>query len=478
MHSPSRDEATRGATGRSLAGRIALIGLSALVALFVFDAVVAYRDARETVYAAHDRGLRAALGLMRSTAIEPRALLQLLAETLETQVDEVRFAVVDAQGATLAGERDLPYARPDPGERLRFANGHHRGNPVRVAALRVEPGADATTEAAAILVVAESTRVRVEGVHRLVALELRRHLATAVVGILLGWLWVRAVRREVRAPTAALAERDAEDMSPLATDEVSREFRPLVEAINGHLGRLAGLLEASRRFAADVAHQLRTPLTLLGAQAQYALREGDPAKLRVAIEGIAGASRGAQRLCNQMLTLSRIEAARGAIGEGVRIDVGALLRETALDLSVLAIEKRIDLAYEDAGDIVHVLGNEIMLHELFSNLIDNALRYTPREGRVRIGCGISEPGVVEIAIVDSGAGVPAEIRDTVFQRFHRRLDRQAGGGSGLGLAIAHQIALVHRGSITLGDLPDDGGFVVRVRLPIADEAVSGVPKGS
>ncbi len=476
MRSPSKDDAAPLPVGRSLAGRVALVGLTALVALFVFDAVVAYRDARETVYAAHDRGLRAALGLLKSTPVEPDALVERLAEALEAQVDEVHFAVIDAHGVTLAGERDLPYARPDVGERLRFTNGHLRGNPVRVAALLVEGEATAR-RGAAIVVAAESTRVRAEAVGRLVFRELRRHLATAAVAVLLGWLWIRAVRREVRVAADGLARREAEDMTPLATEEVSREFRPLVDAINGHLARLAGLLEASRRFAADVAHQLRTPLTLLGAQAQYALRETDPAKLREAIEGITNASRSAQRLCNQMLTLSRIEAARGAMAEGVRIDLGALLRETALDLSVLAIEKRIDLGYEDGGEEVSVLGNEIMLHELFSNLIDNALRYTPREGRVRIILA-TLGDIAEISVADSGAGISAEVRETVFQRFHRRLDRQAGGGSGLGLAIAHQIAVVHRGSIALDDLPDGGGFVVRVRLPIAGEPVAGPPKGS
>jgi two-component system sensor histidine kinase TctE len=477
MRSASRGDTVHTPIGRSLTGRVALIGLSALVALFTFDAIVAYRDARETVYAAHDRGLRAALGLMKSTAVEPDALVRRLAEALEAEVDEVHFAVIGAHGVTLAGERDLPYARPDATERLRFTNGHLLGDPVRVAALFVEGETPARGDAT-ILVAAESTRVRVEAVGRLVFRELRRHLATALVALLLGWLWIRAVRREVRTAADALAEREAEDMTPLATDEVSREFRPLVEAINGHLARLAGLLEASRRFAADVAHQLRTPLTLLGAQAQYALREGDPVKLREAIEGIATASRSAQRLCNQMLTLSRIEAARGAMAEGVRIDLGALLRETALDLSMLAIEKRIDLAYEDAGEVVFVLGHEIMLHELFSNLIDNALRYTPREGRVRITLDRREEGFAEISVADDGPGIPPEIRETVFQRFHRRLDRQGGGGSGLGLAIAHQIALVHRGSIAFDDVAGDCGFVVRVRLPVVGDPLEATSKGS
>ena len=478
MPSASTGESGGGSAGRSLAGYMALIGLSALALLLVFDAATAYRDARRTVYEAHDRSLRAALGLMKSAHVEPEALLVRLAESLDLRADEIHFAMIDRGGATVAGDGDIPFAPPDPSERLRFENTHHRGSPVRVVAARVEPEAVAAREkGVAILVLAESARVRVETVHRLVLDELRRHVATAAVGIALGWAWLAAVRRGLAGPTEALARREAEDMTPLATDDVPKEMRPLVEAINGHLARLAGLFEASRRFAADVAHQLRTPLTLLGAQAQYALRESDPGKLRDSVQGIATAARGAQRLCNQMLTLSRIEAARGAMRDGVRIDLAAMLREIALDLSVLALEKRIDLAYEDGGGAVHTIGNEIMLHELFSNLIDNALRYTPREGRVRITL-TSGDGIGEVAIADSGPGIPIEVREAVFQRFHRRLDRQGGGGSGLGLAIAHQIALVHRGTIGFDDVAGDCGFVVRVRLPLAGEPLDEPPKGS
>jgi two-component system sensor histidine kinase TctE len=478
MRSPSTDEPARAATVRSLAGQMALIGLSALALLLLFDTIIAYRDARETVYAAHDRSLRASLGLLGSVDLAPDALLPRLAESLGTRPDEIYFAEVGRDGVTLAGDDDLPFIRPDAATGLRFENAHHRGNPVRIASLLVEPATPAAAKGIAVLVVAENTRQRVEAVHRLVFQELRRHLLTAVLGVILGWAWLWTVKRSLHDPAEALARREAEDLTPLSTDDVPREVRPLVDAVNAHLARLAGLLEASRRFAADVAHQLRTPLTLLGAQAQYALRQDDPGSLRESIEGIAVASRGAQRLCNQMLTLSRIEAARGAMCDGVRIDLAALLRETALDLSVLAIEKRIDLAYEDDGRAVHIVGNEIMMHELFSNLIDNALRYAPREGKVRITLAAAGDGFAEVDVADSGPGIPAEVRETVFQRFHRRLDRQGGGGSGLGLAIAHQIALVHRGSIAFDDVDGDCGFVVRVRLPVIGDATEAASKGS
>ena len=462
---------------RSLAGQLALVGLPVMVLLFGFDAVISYRDARETVNAAHDRALRTALVLLHRERAAPDVAPRLLAESLAASIEDVHFAFVDHGGNTVAGDGDLPYRRPTAEEPFRFHNGHHRGRPVRIGALRVAPGDGAASDDGAFLVVAESTRPRVEAIHHLVGRELWRHLWSAAAALALAWLALRALRREIDRPAAILARREAEDMTPLATEGVPTEVLPLIDAVNGHLARLAGLFEASRRFAADVAHQLRTPLTLLGAQAQYGLRLDDSAGLRRALEGVSNASRGAQRLCNQMLTLSRIEAVKGAMRDGVRIDLAAMLRETALDLSVRAIEKRIDLAYEDGGEPVHTIGNEIMLHELFSNLIDNALRYTPREGRVGITLKTRD-GQAEVEIADSGPGIPPERREAAFQRFHRRLDRSGSSGSGLGLAIAHQIALVHRGTIAFDDVEGDRGFVVRVRLPIEEGPSGAIPKGS
>jgi two-component system sensor histidine kinase TctE len=462
---------------RSLAGHLALVGLPIMALLFAYDAIIAYRDARETVNAAHDRSLRTALVLLHQHPVSPETATDLLAESLSVGADEVYFAFVDHGGNTVAGDGDLPYRRPTADDPFRFHNGYHRGRPVRIGALYVAPGDGAASDSGAFLVVAETTRTRVEAVYHLVRRELLRHLLSAAAAIGLAWAALRNLRRALDRPAAILARREAEDLTSLPTDDVPAEVRPLVDAVNGHLARLAGLFEASRRFAADVAHQLRTPLTLLGAQAQYGLRLDDVAGLRRALEGVSSASRGAQRLCNQMLTLSRIEAVKGAMRDGVRIDLAAMLRETALDLSVLAIEKRIDLAYQDGGEPVYTIGNEIMLHELFSNLIDNALRYTPREGRVAITLKAQEEQA-EVTIADSGPGIPPERREAAFQRFHRRLDRSGASGSGLGLAIAHQIALVHRGTIAFDDVEGDCGFLVRVRLPISGAPNGPIPKGS
>lgn len=441
---------------RSWSGLVKLVGLPALALLLASNTTTAYLETRDTVYASHDRALRAALLYLPTEPLISEDIRRRLAASLSKEEKEVFFSVTGPDGHTLAGESGLSYPSAHTGDSVRFSNAYYRGRAIRIAAAHI--GAND-------YLVAESVSTRVELVHRLTFTDLQRQLWLSALGIVLVWLGLRTVRHDLGRMAEQLARREAENLAPLATDELSPDARPLADAINGHLAKLAGLLNASRRFAADVAHQLRTPLTLLGAQAQYGLRQDDATELRKTIGEIAAASRGAQRLCNQMLSLSRVESANNTLAEGSRFDLATLLRETALDLSMLALEKRIDLAFECTGGAVDIVGNEIMLHELFANLIDNALRYTPCDGMVRVSLTCAD-GRACVEVADSGPGIPVKAREVVFQRFHRHLDRAGGSGSGLGLAIAHQIALAHGGSLILDDGPDGRGLVARVHLPL------------
>lgn len=461
---------------RSLKGRTALWLLPPLFFLLVANAVLSYRGAREATNLAYDRSLHMALMLVAEhvTTLEgkvtvdvPRSIRDVLGESAGMHGKRVFFAVIGPDDSSLAGENDLPVPRPNTDSAIRFADARYRGEAVRVAALYIRPTRmTAPDTAGLLLVVAESVEVRVALAHQIFYADLRRQLALAVFGVAFAWLALSVALRSLHRLSERLARREAEDIAPLAIDNMPEEIHPVIEAINRHMARLADLLEASRRFAADVAHQLRTPLTLLGAQAQYGLREKDTEEMRRMMEGIVGSSRGAQRLCNQMLSLSRIEAARGLMKDGTRLDLAVLLRETALDLGVLALEKRIDLAYADTGLTIPVVGNEVMLHELFSNLIDNALRYTPNGGRVSIDANI-EGGMVRVTIADTGPGIVAAARETMFKRFHRRLDRGGTEGSGLGLAIVYQICVAHGGTVELADGAEGLGLSVNVRLPVS-----------
>lgn len=464
---------------KGLKGRVALWMLPPLVLLLVTNAVLSYRGAREAVNFAYDRVLQMATASLSErvtiragkVAVDaPHAMRAMLGE------EPAFFAVIGPDDQSLAGENDLPIPQTNGDGAIRFADAHYRGKAVRVAAMRIRAAhLTATDGTELLLVVAENATARVALTQRLFYADLGRQLALVVLGMGLAWLGLSIALRSLNHLSEPLAKREAEDLAPLATDDMPTELHPLIEAINRHMARLADLLEASRRFAADVAHQLRTPLTLLGAQAQYGLRQTDAGEMRRMIEGIVGASRGAQRLCNQMLSLSRIEATKGLMKDGARLDLAALLRETALDLGMLALGKRIDLAYADTGRAVPVVGNEIMLHELFSNLIDNALRYTPEGGRVGITATI-DGAMARVTITDTGPGIAPAAREVMFQRFHRRLDRGGAEGAGLGLAIVHQICVAHGGMVEL-DEGVDGGLAVSVRLPISAAQADGALKG-
>ncbi|SBT08588.1 Two-component system, OmpR family, sensor histidine kinase [Candidatus Accumulibacter aalborgensis] len=467
----------------SLKGRVALWLLPPLFLLLAANAVSSYRGAREAADLAYDRSLQMALmflGEHLTTSGEtatwdlPRSIREVLGKGAGREGagrdDEcVFFAVIAPDGRSLAGENDLPIPQPNADGTIRFANARYRGKAVRVASIGIRSKHLTATDGAGLLlevVLVEDAGARVALAHQMFYADLLRHLALAAFSVALAWLGLAAALRSLCRLSEPLARREAEDLAPLATDGLPREVHPLIEAINRHLARLADLLETSRRFAADVAHQLRTPLTLLGAQAQYGLRQKDTEEMRRIIEGIVAASRSAQRLCNQMLSLSRIEAAKGLMKGGVRLDLAALLRETALDLGVLALEKQIDLTYADTGRAVPVIGNEVMLRELFSNLIDNALRYTPDGGRVGITADI-EGEMARVTVTDTGPGIAPAARATLFKRFHRRFDRSGAEGSGLGLAIVHQICLAHGGMVELGDGAEEQGLSVNVRLPVS-----------
>lgn len=488
---------------RSLRGRVARWLVPLLVLVLAVEAVLSYQAARASADLAYDRTLQLALRTFATTARAdapdtasdaavpaalPVAVRAVLAETDAAPGDLPRFAVIAPDGRTIAGEPDLPHPTAMPGEVV-LTDGRHRGQPVRVGTYAPAGAAIAAATGFAVgtrFVIAESAGPRHTLARHLFFGELLRGL---VVVALLGGVAVGGyllVLRSYRRIADALDRRDAEDLIPLDADAFADESAPVIAAVNRQMARLGALLESSRRLAADVAHQLRTPLTLLGAQAQYTLRQDDPQEMRRMIDGIVQASRSAQRLCNQMLSLSRLEAAKGLLRDGARLDLAQLVRDTALDLGLLAVDKRIDLAYEDDGEAIPVVGDEVMLRELFSNLIDNALRYTPVDERVVIRAR-RDGSEARVTITDTGPGIGPELRPAMFRRFHRRLDRAVGtrtrtglgsagsdgrgfapgSGSGLGLAIVHQICVAHGGSVELLDGPDGRGLTVLVRLPAA-----------
>jgi two-component system sensor histidine kinase QseC len=309
--------------------------------------------------------------------------------------------------------------------------------------------------------VGERDDVRDELIFDILATTLLPVLLTLPLLAVLIWSGVSRALTPLNRVGSEIARRTPQQLDPLATGPVPLEVRPLVEALNRLLARLEDALTSERRFTANAAHELRTPLAALKAQAQVAQRAASDAERRHALEQIVRGTDRATRLIEQMLTLARLDPESVPVQQRP-VDLAALAAEVVAELAPQALARRIELALTEAPQAM-VAGDAALLAVLLRNLTDNAIRYTPEAGSVEVALHPTARAV-ELTVTDSGPGIPAAERERVFERFYRLNDGGRAAGSGLGLSIVRRIADLHGGSIALEDAPG-GGLRVRVRLP-------------
>jgi two-component system, OmpR family, sensor kinase len=266
------------------------------------------------------------------------------------------------------------------------------------------------------------------------------------------------------APLSRLARtiggRSPTSLDPLPQTDLPEEVRPLVGALNGLLGRLETAFAAQRRFAADAAHELRTPLTALGLQIQLLEKARDENERAGAVDRLKHGVKRATRLVEQLLTLARLEP-DSAEQPTERVALDALVRTVVGDLAALAEAKPVALTIVRAEPVA-VRGTEEALRILASNVVDNAIRYTPAGGRIEVHVfKVGDRAVLEVA--DTGPGIAPEERQRVFDRFYRVTGTEVPG-SGLGLAIVKEVASLHGATLELAEGLDGGGLTVRVAM--------------
>lgn len=439
--------------------------LPALVALLVAGAGTAYWIAWRSATKAYDRALfDTALSIAEQLhVVDGKPALQLTPQArnilLIDKFDRIFFAVHAQDGKLLDGDAALPLPPEqlprgaDPDSRL-YYDGIVEGQAVRLAAMQRELGGRVFT------IVAGETMVKRQGLIREILLGmLLPEILLALVSVAVVWSGVRAGLRPLDALRGELAHRSPADLRPIETP-LPEELHAVVGEINALMGRLAHSLDSQRHFVSDAAHQLRTPLAALLAQAEAALIEAPPGG-QASVRGIVEAGRRLSRLVSQLLALARAEPSAEETHETVSL---ARLAEDAAPVWLpRTIAAGIDLGFELAP--AEVRGNALLLGELLANLLDNALRYTPRGGSVTLSCG-STGDTVWLAVEDSGPGVPPALRLQVFERFYRAPETP-GDGCGLGLAIVREIAQQHAGRVLLSASPTLGGARFRVELPRA-----------
>lgn len=297
-------------------------------------------------------------------------------------------------------------------------------------------------------------------------------LLTPLLMLAVWWVINRSLAPIERA-RRQVAQRAADDFSPLADEGLPDEVRPLVDELNLLFGRVRGAFDAQKNFVADAAHELRSPLTALKLQAQ-ALRsngrtEDTPAEREAGIQRLNQGIDRAIRLVEQLLVLARAEAGSGLTG--TTVDLQPVLGMAVADVLPQARLKQIDLGLADAHPpaMARVQGEPEALRVLLRNLLDNAVKYTPAAGRVDVSLALVQ-GRPVLTVEDSGPGIPAEDRDRVFDRFYRSSAAASETGSGLGLAIVQAIALRHGARLELAHSERLGGLRVSVIFPPAPAA--------
>ena len=302
-----------------------------------------------------------------------------------------------------------------------------------------------------VVQVAQPMRVRAELAASMALRTIVPLLAVVPFLALLVWYAIGRGLRPLDRVADAVGRRTPLQLDPLDLHRLPREVVPLVDALNGLLGRLHHALDAQRAFIADAAHELRTPLTAVHLQAQLVERAANDAERHAALADLKAGLHRATHLVEQLLTLAREEPGMPHHSRAP-INLATLATSVIRELVPLAAARDIDLGLTeppgDAGPVV-ADGDAAGLRTLLVNLVDNAIRYTPVGGRIDIVVDRSE-GRPALSVRDSGPGIAAAERGRVFDRFYRAPDTTAVNGSGLGLAIVRRIADRHDAEVTLG----------------------------
>ncbi len=372
----------------------------------------------------------------------------------------LRGALFDGNGGLVAGDPTLPRPRPID---LADAEPHLHdvtigGDRMRQLTLRL----DAPPATGFALQVAEPIGERLDLSRRILGnIVLPQVLIILVVGLAV-WIGLKRGLAPLERLRRHLAQRPRDDLQPLDEAAAPSEVRPFIREINQLLARLGISLEGQRRFVADAAHQLRTPIAGLRAQAELASRDAPEGPLRANLEGICQGADRCARLVNQLLALARNEPQSLAAAPTELLDLHRLGREAALRWSPEALARRIDLGLEADERQLPLRGDEAALNDLLDNLLDNAVRYTPAGGRVTLRLGYDDGAWLRVE--DDGPGIPEALHAKVFERFWRQ-PGQAQPGSGLGLAIVAEVALRHGAQVRVETGPTERGTAFVVKFP-------------
>jgi two-component system sensor histidine kinase TctE len=447
-------------------GLLARLGL-VLVLLLALDAVACYLTALHFANLVYDRWLidstRSLAQAVRSEQgrIEfdvPRVALQIFQFD---EVDKTYFKIVSARRGFLAGDSGLPDHPTVPINGIHLSDATLEGQAVRAVATRIAPpGTDDTVTVS----IAETLIKRTTLARDILLAMVAPQVALVGIASLLAWLGVSRGLKPLTDLASQIEARDQNNLTPVPQTGLPREARVLAARINELLARLDSAMRAQRRFVADAAHQLRTPLAAVMLHAEWAQRAPDGATEREALRALHRSVERAGRMSQQLLSLARTDPDATNAVELKPLDLVTLARRVGEEWIPRALKRDIDFGLIVPDSPVRITGDDRLLSELLSNLIDNALRYSKPAGRVSV---IVEAGPQpKLAVQDDGPGIPEDERVRIFERFYR-MPGSDGEGCGLGLAIVEEIARLHGSTVEVSTGSDARGsrFTVIFGVP-------------
>lgn len=437
-----------------------------------------YHNARSAANAAHDNSLYAsALAIADHVVVEgsslevdlPYIALEMLSATGD---DHVYYKVVGEQDVFITGYNDLPEPDTNASEsadgETTFFDSEYRGQAIRVAKLTRSIHRQSRNFGFSVYV-AETVGEREDLARELTTSFGSRFLLLILIVVAIAWVGTSRALRPLTKFEESLSRRSQHDLRPIDLEAPS-EIKVLVAAINSLMDRLSRSFSEIREFVDDASHQLRTPLASLKTQLELATNEPDPENLRRSLDELLVSTSRTARLAEQLL----VHARTGESQEFGQLDIGNLAESVTRGWVSRALQANIDLGLDRSSETICVRGNQDLMEELISNLVQNAIQYSPDGSEVTVRTSNRDDRAV-IEVTDNGPGIPEHQRDDALRRF-RRLGPRELSGCGLGLAIAKDIAELHGGSLCLLDGPAGKGLSVVVELPRI--AVSEAPASS
>ena len=354
--------------------------------------------------------------------------------------DSIRYALRDTQGHLLAGDPELPPVAMNNETSQLFAMSQVDHRSVRSLTTRFD------TRAGVILITLADVRAVPEPAARYGFMStLLWDFVQLDITLVLVWVGIQLGLRPIKKLRDEIADRSPLDLRPIVESSVPREIAPVVITLNRLFGMLRTSVQSQQQFIANTAHQLRTPIT--GMQAQLDLLAAEPAaqpiknRLLTLQEGIRQLAHSA----NQLLTLARADPAANVAARNQAVDLSAIVGEVVAKFFDRALQSNIDLGADVKP--ASIQADPSLLDDLLSNLVDNALKYTPAGGTVTVSAGLRNRRPY-LAVEDTGPGIPAAEHHRVRQRFYR-LPNSPGHGSGLGLAIVDEIARLYEAGVSI-----------------------------